>query len=91
MTDFDRTNTGVLFNERDRKTNPKAPDYKGSINIEGKEYWLASWIKDGQKGKFMSLSVTPKDERQTPAPAQRTAQKPVRGVAPDFDDESIPF
>jgi uncharacterized protein (DUF736 family) len=57
---YDNTNTGALFKNTDKKTD-KHPDYTGSINIEGVEYWLSSWIKVSQKGvKFMSLAVKPK-------------------------------
>jgi len=52
---YDNTNTGILFkNESD---NEKAPAYKGKINVGGKEYQLAAWIKEGKTGKFMSLKV----------------------------------
>lgn len=52
---YDNTNSGVLFkNESD---NEKAPAYKGKINIDGKEYELAAWIREGKNGKFMSLKV----------------------------------
>jgi len=52
---YNNTNTGVLFkNESD---NEKAPAYKGKINVNGKEYELAAWIKEGKTGKFMSLKV----------------------------------
>ena len=55
--DYDNTNSGVLFkNETD---NEKAPMYKGKINVEGKEYELAAWLREAKscKGKFLSLKV----------------------------------
>lgn len=61
--EYDNTNRGVLF-KNDRKDTEKHPDYKGSININGEEFWLSSWIKEGKTGKFMSLSVTPKQTEQ---------------------------
>ena len=61
MPEYDNTNRGILF-RNDRKDNDKHPDYRGSINVGGVEYWLSAWIREGQKGKFMSLSVQPKDE-----------------------------
>ena len=60
MTEYDNTNRGVLFRAKERKS-VKHPEYSGSINIQGVEYWLDGWIKDGKSGKFFSLSVKPKD------------------------------
>lgn len=95
---YDNTNTGALF-KNDRKEDARHPDYKGSINIEGVEYWVSAWIKptkaDPEK-RFMSLSIKPKDQR----PPQRTRETPnARKPAPPqnggsgFDDmdDDIPF
>ena len=52
---YDNTNSGVLF--KNESENEKAPAYKGKINVDGKDYELAAWIRDGKNGKFMSLKV----------------------------------
>lgn len=64
---YDNTNRGVLF-INDRKERDNQPDRTGSINIEGVEYFLDGWIKDGSKGKFLSLSVKRKDKQPQQAP-----------------------
>ena len=57
MSNYDNTNSGVLF-QNDKKTEDKHPNYKGKINIGGKEYDLAGWVKQGKSGQFLSLKVS---------------------------------
>lgn len=74
---YDNTNSGILFkNESD---NEKAPAYKGKINVDGKEYELAAWIREAKsgKGKFMSLKVQ-EPRQKKPEPAKEIA---------DMDDD----
>ena len=77
-----RDNSGVLFKEREKK-NPNSPDYKGNVRVNGQEYWLSAWIKEGKNGKFMGLALSPKEE-QSQAPAK--SSKKIE----DMDDD-IPF
>lgn len=106
MSQYDRTNTGVLF-KNDRKESDRHPDYKGSLNIDGREFWLSAWLKDGSQGKFLSMAVKPKDEQQAGPPARggtprQNAPRPTQRQAPatapkgdtwadDFDSDPIPF
>jgi hypothetical protein len=79
---YDNTNSGLLA-KNDKQGNESRPDYRGSINVDGREYWLSAWIKTGRDGtklagqKYMSLSVKPKDEQAyAPAPAPAAAPAP---------------
>lgn len=63
---YDNTNRGALF-KNDRKQKENHPDYTGKIDVNGTEYQLSGWIKQGKKGKFLSLSVKPAQERREPA------------------------
>jgi hypothetical protein len=75
-----KDNSGVLF-KNDKVDNERSPQYKGNITVEGKDYWISAWIKEGKSGKFMGLAVSPKEEYQ-PKQAPKKAS---------FDDESMPF
>ena len=52
----DKTNTAVIFknNKRQKDTHP---EYTGKINVEGKEYDISLWIKEGKNGKFFSGKI----------------------------------
>jgi hypothetical protein len=75
-----RDNSGVLFSN-DKKDNERAPHYKGNITVDGKDYWLSAWVKEGKSGKFMGLAVSPKEDNQ-PKQAPKKAS---------FDDSDLPF
>lgn len=87
MSDFDKTNTGAIF-PNEQRDNPNSPTHRGSINVNGKEFWVSGWIKPTKKDpskRFMSLSIKPK-EQQAPKPS------PAKGGATGFDDfEDAPF
>jgi uncharacterized protein (DUF736 family) len=78
---YDNTNRGVLFANKDRQSD-NHPNAKGTINIEGVEYWLSAWTKTSKNGeRYQSLSVKLKEA----APPRAAAAAPA-----EFDDE-IPF
>ena len=73
-------NSGILGKNL-RKTSDSHPEYTGSITVDGKEYWLNGWAKDGAKGKFFSLALKPKEEIK-----QQTKPEPKQMV-----DADVPF
>jgi len=58
-----RPGSGVLFKNAKKGDNPKAPDYTGNaLSPSGEHFELSAWIKEGAKGKFMSIALKPKFE-----------------------------
>jgi hypothetical protein len=76
-----KENSGALF-RNDRKEKDTHPDYKGTIRVDGQDYWISGWMNESGKGvKYMGLSVQPKEEQ---------AKKPVHDNSA-FEEDSIPF
>jgi uncharacterized protein (DUF736 family) len=75
MSEYDNTNRGSLF-RNNKKEEDRHPDFNGSINVEGTEYWLNAWIKESKKDgtKFFSLSIKEKQDspRQSSAPTRKS-------------------
>ena len=81
--EYDNTNRGSLF-KNDRKDDAKFPDYQGSLNVNGVDFYIGAWLKISKEGtKFMSLSVKPKN-------ADASLNKPKK-TKEQFDDDSVPF
>lgn len=61
-----KNNSGTLFSNNS-KTQENHPDFKGTINIEGKLYDISGWNKTSNNGTaFTSLSIRPKVEKEVP-------------------------
>ena len=83
MNDYDNTNRGSIW-KNDKKDTDRHPDFTGSLNVEGVEYWVSAWKRRpdaNPKAPALSFSIKPKDERREPAPAKQD----------DFDNQDIPF
>jgi hypothetical protein len=86
MAEYSNENKGALF-VNEKKDSEKFPDYNGSINVGGKEYWLSGWKKKSEKtGKtFLSLSV--REKQETP----RQSSEPTRKAKADDFGDDVPF
>ena len=70
---MENDNSGALF-KNDRKEQEKQPDYKGSLTVNGAEYWISAWLNESSKGvKYMGLKVNLKEQQQAPAAPKNEA------------------
>lgn len=93
MSQYDNTNRGAIW-KNDRKDSDRHPDFKGSLNVDGIEYWVSAWRrKEGASPQSPALSFRV-ERKDAPAPAPA----PARGATgfedmpdSDVDGDSIPF
>ena len=80
MAQYDNTNTFALF-KNDQGDNHKRPNYTGNLNVDGIEFRISGWVREGANGKFISGQVQLKEAKG------ETRSKPaVEGA-----DEDVPF
>ncbi len=84
--EFDNTNRIVLFkNKKEKETHP---DFKGSVNVEGVEYWVSIWETPDKK-THASGQITLKEDKPD---YKKPAQEPAQVTEEVFDDsDQIPF
>lgn len=79
-----RDNSGAIF-KNEKKTSENHPHMTGTAMIGGVKYYVSAWTKEGNKGRFQSLSFKPVDEKQN-----KNAYKDAEHGFEDFEDD-IPF
>ena len=80
---YDNTNRGSIW-KNDKKETDNHPDFKGTMDVEGVEYWVSAWKrKEGANPNAPALSFTIKAKEDMP--------KDPQGSNDDFEDDDIPF
>lgn len=70
MAKYDNTNSGILARNENRKSD-KHPEFTGTLNVDGREYWLSAWVNEGRSGgkmegkRYFSIKVNPKEVART--------------------------
>lgn len=90
---YDNTNKGII-SKNDRKESENHPDINGTINVEGKDFWISGWKKtrSSDGAPFYSLAVKPKQERAAEIRREAEGSGTYGGgsISRELDDE-IPF
>ncbi len=57
MAQYSDVNTGII-GPNGFKKDPKHPDIRGRINVDGIWYWVSGWNKQANDNEFTSLALT---------------------------------
>jgi uncharacterized protein (DUF736 family) len=94
--EYDNNMRGVLFKAREKRSE-KSPDYKGSAEINGIEYWVSGWKEESRSGEpYLSLSFQEKEQERDTRPARSRSRdddddRPSRRSSRPMEDDDIPF
>ncbi len=87
MSGYDNTNRGAIWPNDRMRPEKQDPEFSGSLNVEGVEYWVKAWKRkpDAKQGApSLSFSINRKDANKAPNPAKQE-------TPPDNFDDDIPF
>lgn len=91
---YDDTNRGQIW-KNEKKSTDKHPDFTGSLNVDGKDYWVSAWKRrEGAADRAPALSFSIKAKDGKPQESSRPASAPEgrRASMKDaLDDDEIPF
>ena len=68
---YDNTNRGQIW-RNEKKEKPTQPDFTGSLNVEGVEYWVSAWKRKpdaNPKAPPLTFSIQKKEEVHAPVAA----------------------
>src|SRR5437899_2948484 len=84
---YDNSNRGSIW-KNDGKATDNHPDFKGSLNVNGVEYWVSAWKRKpdaSANAPALSFSVKPKD-----AQPQRATQDAQTAAFNDWQKKNDP-
>ena len=81
---YDNTNRGAIW-KNDKKETERHPDFNGSLNVDGVEYFVSAWKRkadDPPNRPALSFSIKRKDQQ----PSQQQAPAPSSAFDDDLPD-----
>lgn len=87
---YDNTNRGAMWPNCD-KASEKHPDFKGSLNVDGREYWVAGWRrKENANPAAPAITFTVEAKQSEGGVHREEKREPTSPVDYSFDYD-LPF
>lgn len=90
--EFDTTNRGSIWKNEKKETDTH-PDFTGSLNVDGVEYWVSAWKRKpdaSAKAPALSFTVRAKDASTSKTQSQVPQSNEPKGDFDDFEND-LPF
>ena len=56
-----RDNSAIAFKNDKRREGKNDPQFRGQGIVNGQEVWVSCWVKEGQKGKYLTFAFSKKE------------------------------
>lgn len=87
---YDNTNRGAMWPNND-KASEKHPDFKGSLNADGIEYWVSGWKRKANANPAApAIAFTIESKQKDRVLHREDKREPPTPVDYSFDDD-LPF
>lgn len=86
---YDKSLTGALFKNEQKRDGKQDADYRGQCELHGEAYWIDAWINESKKDgkKYLSLRFKPKSEQGMKKELEKMPATPT----PKAFNDDIPF
>lgn len=83
----------ILFRNKYKEAGDKKPDWKGEILIAGETLDISAWVKNGQKGEFLTGNISHKRDKAAAGKNETrpTAPATTAPTPADAAMDSLPF
>jgi len=89
---FDDRNRGSIWANKKKREGKQDPDFTGSLNVDGKDYWVSAWKrKPDARDSAPALSFSVKQKDGKPQQQENAPSAPRRSMKEDMDGDEIPF
>jgi hypothetical protein len=87
---YDNTNSGALWKSK-FTDNPRAPQYTGTLDVEGVEYKISAWKSTGENPRAPVLNFKIQKDSDMPNIPKPNNDRPLGDVGGDGEDDDVPF
>lgn len=84
-----KLNSGAIFRNKYKTDGDSKPDYKGTVDVDGRPKEIALWVRTDKNGaKYFSAKISEPYQQQPPAPL---SEQPDTAAPVTNQVDDLPF